>query len=189
VLGTRGTAVSDPRGRFALGDLPSGTQVLEVRRIGYLLAQQPVELRSGRSVTQDVRLRRIVTLDSVLVLARRSRYREFEERRKRGGFGTFLTEEDIERRHPFESSDLFRMIPGFRVSGYGLDAQVQSSRGVGSILMGPCKVNIVLDGMANQDINLIHPSSIGAMEVYRVGQPAPVQYDSRCGLIVIWTKR
>jgi hypothetical protein len=50
-------------------------------------------------------------------------------------------------------------------------------------------VNIVLDGMANQDINLIHPSSIGAMEVYRVGQPAPVQYDSRCGLIVIWTKR
>jgi hypothetical protein len=189
VLGTRGTAVSDPRGRFALGDLPSGTQVLEVRRIGYLLAQQPVELRSGRSVAQDVRLRRIVTLDSVLVLARRSRYREFEERRKRGGFGTFLTEEDIERRHPFESSDLFRMIPGFRVSGYGLDAQVQSSRGVGSILMGPCKVNIVLDGMANQDINLIHPSSIGAMEVYRVGQPAPVQYDSRCGLIVIWTKR
>ena len=55
-------------------------------------------LRSERSVTQDVRLQRIVTLDSVLVLARRSRYREFEEHRKRSGFGTFLTEEDIERR-------------------------------------------------------------------------------------------
>ena len=122
------------------------------------------------------------------VLARRSRYREFEEHRKRSGFGTFLTEEDIERRHPFESSDLFRMIPGFRVSGYGLDAQVQSSRGVTSI-MGPCSVNIVIDGMAGQDINLIHPSSIGAMEVYRAGQPAPVQYDSRCGVIVIWSKR
>jgi hypothetical protein len=80
------------------------------------------------------------------------------------------------------------MSPGFRVSGYGLNAQVQSSRGVTSI-MGPCRVNIVIDGMANQDINLIHPSSIGAMEIYRTGQPAPVQYDSRCGLIVVWSKR
>jgi hypothetical protein len=188
VLGAAGVAVSDFRGRFTLGDLPSGTQVLEVRRIGYLLTQQPVELRSGRPVTQDVRLQRIVTLDSIRVLARRSRYREFEEHRKSGGFGTFLTEEDIERRRPFESSDLFRMIPGFRVSGYGLDAQVLSSRGVSS-MSGPCRVNIVIDGMSNQDINLIHPSSIGAMEVYRPGQPAPVQYDSRCGAIVVWSKR
>ena len=188
LLGARGAAVSDVRGRFTLRDLPSGTQVLEVRRIGYLLAQQPVELRSGRSVAQDVRMQRIVTLDSMRVLARRSRYRDFEEHRKRSGFGTFLTEEDIERRHPFESSDLFRMMPGFRVSGYGLNAQVQSSRGVTSI-MGPCRVNIVIDGMAGQDINLIHPSSIGALEVYRTGQPAPVQYDSRCGLIVVWSKR
>ncbi|HEU4722431.1 MAG TPA: TonB-dependent receptor [Gemmatimonadaceae bacterium] len=188
VVGARGVVVSDARGRSALGDLPSGTQVLEVRRIGYLLAQQPVELRGGRSVSQDVRLQRIVTLDSIRVLARRSRYREFEEHRKRSGFGTFLTEEDIERRRPFESSDLFHVMPGFRVSGYGLDATVTSSRGVTS-LSGPCAVNIVIDGMQRQDINLIHPSSIGAMEVYRPGGPAPVQYDSRCGLIVIWTKR
>lgn len=137
VLGARGVVVSDARGRYSLGDLPSGTQVLEVRRIGYLLAQQPVELRSGRSVVQDVRLQRIVTLDSIRVLAQRSRYREFEEHRKRNGFGTFLTGEDIESRRPFQSSDLFRMIPGFRVSGFGLDAKVQSSRGVTS-LSGPC---------------------------------------------------
>jgi hypothetical protein len=188
LLGARGMVVSDPRGRFALGDLPSGTQVLEVRRIGYLLVQQPVELRSGRTVTQDVRLQRIVTLDSIRVLAQRSRYREFEDRRKRSGFGTFFTEGDIEQRRAFESSDLLRMMPGFRVSGYGLDARVTSSRGVTS-LTGPCAVNIVIDGMQGQDINLIHPSSIGAMEIYRVGQPAPVQYDSRCGLIVIWSRR
>jgi hypothetical protein len=188
VLGARGVVVSDARGRFALGDLPSGTQVLEVRRIGYLLAQEPVELRGGRTVAQDVRLQRIVTLDSIRVLAQRSRYREFEDRRKRSGFGTFLTEDDVERRRAFESSDLLRMMPGFRVSGYGLDARVTSSRGVTS-LMGPCSVNIVIDGMAGQDINLVHPSSIGAMEIYRPGQPAPLQYDSKCGLIVIWTKR
>jgi hypothetical protein len=188
LLGTASVSVTDARGRFSLGDLPSGTQVLEVRRIGYLLAQQPVELRAGRSAAQDVRLQRIVTLDSMRVLAQRSRYREFDENRKRNGFGTFLTAEDVESRHPFQSSDLFRMIPGFRVTGFGLDAQVVSSRGV--IFGGPCAANVVIDGMPNQDINLIHPSDIGAVESYRAGQPAPPQYGlNRCGVIVIWSKR
>jgi iron complex outermembrane receptor protein len=188
VTGANGSTVSDARGWFSLGDLPSGTQVLEVRRLGYLLVQQPVELRGGRTATQDVRLQRIVTLDSVRILAQRSRYRDFEQHRKRNGFGTFLTEVDLERRRPLQTSDLLFMIPGFRVSGSGLDAKVQSSRGPTSI-SGRCEVNIVIDGMPGQDINLLHPSSIGAMEIYRAGQPAPVQYDRGCGVIVIWTKR
>jgi hypothetical protein len=187
VVGARGTALSDERGRFALGDLPAGTQVIEVRRIGYLLAQQPVELRAGRQATQDVRLQRIVTLDSIRVLAQRSRYPEFEQHRRMNGFGKFFTADEIARRASFETSDLFRMIPGFRVSGYGLDAKVTSSRGVTS-LTGPCSPNIVIDGMPGQEINLIHPSSIGAMEVYRAGQPTPVQYDRGCGAIVIWSR-
>ena len=188
VTGAAGSAVSDAQGRFSLGDLPSGTQVLEVRRLGYLFEQQPVELRSGRTATHDVRLQRIVTLDSVRVLAQRSRYRDFEEHRKRDAFGTFLTEEELERRRPFQTSDLFYMIPGFRVVGSGLDAQVVSSRGAIS-LGGSCEANIVIDGAPGQEINLIHPSSIGAMEVYRAGQPGPVRYDRGCGVIVIWTKR
>jgi len=187
VVGARGTALSDERGRFELRDLPAGTQVLEAKRIGYLLAQQPVELRAARQIAQDLRLQRIVTLDSMRVLAQRSRYPEFEQHRRMNGFGTFLTTEEIARRVSFETSDLFRMIPGFRVSGYGLDAKVTSSRGVTS-LTGACSPNIVIDGMPNQEINLIHPSSIGAMEVYRAGQPAPVQYDRGCGAIVIWSK-
>ena len=188
VPGANGSTVSDARGHFTLGDLPSGTQVLEVRRLGYLLAMQPVELRSGRTVTQDVRLQRIVTLDSVLVMAHRSRYRDFEEHRKRNAFGKFLTAQDIESRRPFQTSDLFFMIAGFRVAGFGLDAKVVSARGVTSLTSG-CEANIVIDGMPGQDINLIHPSDIGAMEVYRAGQPGPVQYDRGCGVIVIWTKR
>jgi hypothetical protein len=187
VVGARGTALSDERGRFELRDLPAGTQALEAKRIGYLLAQQPVELRAARQITQDLRLQRIVTLDSMRVLAQRSRYPEFEQHRRMNGFGTFLTTEEIARRASFETSDLFRMIPGFRVSGYGLDATVTSSRGVTS-LTGACSPNIVIDGMPDQEINLIHPSSIGAMEVYRAGQPAPVQYDRGCGVIVIWSR-
>jgi hypothetical protein len=190
VLGTRGTSISDARGRFSLSDLPAGTQVLEVRRIGYLLAQHPVELRSGRTVTQDVQLRRIVTLDSMRVLAQRSRYREFEFNRKANGFGKFFTVDSIEKRRPLYTSDLFRVTPGFRVMGFGLDAVVTSSRGVTSVNGGQCVANVVIDGMAGQEINLISPFDIGAMEIYRPGEPAPVQYSrGSCGVIVIWSKR
>ena len=190
VLGARGTAVSDARGRFSLGDLPSGTQVLEVRRIGFLLAQQSVELRGGRSVAQDVQLRRIVTLDSVRVLAQRSRYREFEFNRRANRFGRFFTSDSIETRHPLFASDLLRTLPGFRVTGFGLDAVVGSSRGVSSLGgSATCSANVVIDGMENQEINLINPYDIGAMEIYRPGEPAPVQYRSRCGVIVIWSRR
>jgi hypothetical protein len=188
VRGVAPVARSDTRGGYSLDGLPSGTQVLEVRRIGYLLGEVPVELRAGQTQSQDVRLQRIVTLDSIRVLAQRSRYREFEDHRKRHGFGKFLNEVEIERRHAFETSDLLRMIPGFRVVGYGIDAQVVTTRGVTS-MSGPCEVNVVLDGMQHQDINLIHPTSIAGIEAYPAGMLGPMEYDGRCGLIVIWSKR
>ena len=189
VIGAAPTARTDARGRYALGDLPAGSQVLEVRSIGYLLAQQPVELRAGRTVLQDVRLQRIVNLDSVRVLAQRSRYREFEDHRKRSGFGRFMDAAAIASRNAFEMSDLIRTIPGFRVTGSGIDAKVVSSRGVVSVTRR-CEVNIVIDGMQQQEINLIHPSSVGALEAYPAGgPPGPLEYDGSCGMIVIWSKR
>jgi hypothetical protein len=87
-------------------------------------------------VTREVRLQRIVTLDSMRVLAQRSRYREFEEHRKRSSFGTFLAAEAVERRHPFQTSDLFWFLPGFKVTGLGLDAKVVSTRGLSSLMGG-----------------------------------------------------
>ena len=189
VIGAAPTARTDAQGRFTLGDLPAGSQVLEVRHVGYLLAELPVELRGERTVLQDVRLQRIVNLDSVRVLAQRSRYRQFEEHRKRSGFGRFMDTDAIARSNPYEMSDLVRMIPGFRVSGSGLDAKVVSSRGVVSVT-GSCEVNIVIDGMQHQEINLIHPSSVGSLEAYPAGgPPGPLEYDGRCGLIVLWSKR
>jgi hypothetical protein len=122
------------------------------------------------------------------VLAQRSRYREFDDNRKNRGFGKFFAEDQIQDRHAFESSDLIRTLPGFRVVGFGVDAKVMSSRGPSSI-RGPCSPNIVIDGVQHQEINLIHPSNIGAMEVYREGEPTPPQYFSSCGAIVIWTRR
>ncbi|MFL5607118.1 MAG: carboxypeptidase regulatory-like domain-containing protein [Gemmatimonadaceae bacterium] len=188
VVDATGSSQTDSAGHFTLSNLPAGTQLIEVRRIGYLLGQLPVELRSGRSVNQDITLSTIVSLDSVRITAQRSRYRDYETRARRSGAGRFISEDDIQKRNPNEVSDILRMMPGFRIVGAGLDAQVVSSRGRISLRQGECAANVVIDGMQHQEINLVRPSDIGALEVYN-GIGAPMQYDSVCGVIVIWTKR
>jgi hypothetical protein len=190
VLGTVGTTRSDSAGHFSLSDLPAGTHVLEVRQIGYLLTEHPLELRSGRTVDASVRLSRIVSLDSIRIVARRSMYADFERRRRSSaGFGRFMNEEEIAERHASEVSDFLRMMPGFQVRGLGLDAKVTSGRGQMSVLGGECQTNIVIDGNQHQNINLILPWDVGTLEAYAGPAGAPVMYDSTCGVIVITTKR
>ncbi|MDQ6633379.1 MAG: TonB-dependent receptor plug domain-containing protein, partial [Gemmatimonadota bacterium] len=136
-----------------------------------------------------VTLTRFMSLDSIKVVARRSQYRDFEKRARRGGFGRFLTEEDLEKRNLHEMTDLVRTMPGFRVEGAGFNAKVVSSRGPSSFRQAACETNVVIDGLQHQDINLIAPQDVGAMEAYSSSVSAPMQYDSHCGVIVIWTKR
>jgi hypothetical protein len=189
VLDAAGTAVTDSLGSFTLASLPAGTQVLEVRRIGYVLGQIPVELRTGRTVHQTVTLTRFVSLDSIRVVARRSQYRQYETRARRTGMGRFLSQEDLEKRNAREMSDIVRMMPGFRVEGTGIFAKVVSSRHASANLEGSCETNIVIDGLQYQDINLMNPQDVAAMEAYSSSLSAPLQYQSQCGVIVIWTKR
>ncbi len=189
VLEAAGMATTDPLGRFSLRDLPGGTQVLEVKRIGYLVGQLPVQLRNGTPTTQDIQLVRIVNLDSVRVVAERSRYGEFEEnKRSFAGHGRFLTQTDIDRRRFLEMSELIHAMGGFRVEGSGLKAKVFSTRGSVSLSNPNCEASIVIDGMTNQVINLVSPSDVGAIELYR-GVTAPGRYSAPCGTIMIWTKR
>lgn len=190
VMDAASVSRTDASGTFTLSALPAGTQLLEVRRVGYLVTQQRLELRGGRTSTADVTLRTIVTLDSVRVVAQRTRYREATDRQRRAaGSGTFLTDEQISRLAATETSELFQRMGGFRVSGDGLAARLYVQRGLMSIVGGPCPANIVIDGFQHQDINLVRPAHIGIMEIYRGPAGAPTEYESACGVVVIWTKR
>ena len=177
---------TDSIGRYSLAALPAGTQMLEVRRVGYAVAERPVELRADTAMTADVRLQRVVNLDSMRVVAINARYTEFEEHRRGSLFGRFLGEKEMEwqRRMPY-ASDIIEKFPMFRVSGEGPKAVV-----IDPTVWPPCKVNVVVDGMEHQEINDTPPMIIGAMELYRAGAPAPPEIiDNWCGSIVIWTKR
>jgi hypothetical protein len=186
VLGTAASARTDEQGNFALRRLPAGTLEIEARQLGYAVVRRSVELRGGRTSRTELRLERAVALDSIRVVARRLKFPEFESRRRFSMWGTFLDEDEIERRHATNPSDLIYTLPGFWVAGSGADARVLSTRS--AQLSGPCEANIVIDRMQGQRINDVPASQVAAIESYPKGG-GPLQYQQPCGVIVIWTKR
>jgi hypothetical protein len=188
VVNARPVARTDAAGRFTLNNLPSGTQLLGVRRIGYLVGDVAVELRPNRTVSQNVLLRRVVSLDSMRVVGRRSRYADFEYRRKTSPMGRFLTASDLAREHATELAPVIQHVGGFTIVGNGTNAQVFSTAAKSG--RPTCKeANVVIDGMDQATINMVAPHDIAALEVYPEAAGAPAQYRAECGLIIIWTKR
>jgi hypothetical protein len=123
-------------------------------------------------------------LDSIRVTARRiangRRYNEFDERSHRG-HGRYITEEEVERKHPFVTTDLLRMMPGLMVS-VGKDGQHILS-------MRRCSPKIFLDGLPSpMPLDDFPPSWIHGIEVYQLGE-VPAQYGGgMCGAILVWSK-
>ena len=136
-------------------------------------------------------MRRIATeLDTVIVSARRmvARMTEFEERRK-AGFGTFITAEQIRQRAPVLLGDVLRGIPSIKIVGQGMTQIAYSTR------TSSCPLQVVLDDVLlppRTDIaSLVSPSEVMAIEVYSGPATIPLQYrhsNSGCGVILIWTK-
>jgi hypothetical protein len=188
VVNAQPTTITDEQGRYTLGGLPSGTQLMVVRRIGYLIGDVAVELRPDKTVVQDVQLHRVVSLDSMRVVAQRARYAEFEENRRNNMFGRFLTADQIEARHVREVGQLLEHLPGFSVMGSGPDARVYSNSAKGS-RSNCAEANVVVDGSDHGHINWVPPLEVAAIEAYPEAAGAPGQYRAECGLIVIWTKK
>lgn len=184
------SAVTDDTGRFTLSDLPAGTQVLLVRRLGYALAELPVELRPDRSVDVSVRLMRAVTLDSVRVTASRWKLAEFENNRRTNLQGHFLTLADIQKSRAKKTSDLLPLLGGTVMMGRGRRVKMMETNfdppGTHS-----CKeANVVIDGVDNQAVDDVQPNQIAGIELYKNAASAPLEYAGRadCGLIVIWLR-
>jgi hypothetical protein len=187
VRGARATAKTDARGRYSISGLPAGTQMLDVRRVGYSPAELSVELRSGTMVTGDVRLRRIVNLDSIRVVATRQHYSEFTALRQRSVSGIFLDPDDIAAQGAVFMTDVIRrMIPGIALAG-------TASNPVAIVNRGPnkgCREPVILNGIPGPNsINDFALPGLGAIAVYQAGDIAPGEAVGPCGAIMIWTRR
>ena len=182
VVGSAPTARTDDNGWFTLTGLPSGTHELEVRELGFPVQRLPVELRRGRTLRREILLEGVQRLEGMRTVARRSHYEKFETNRRLSLTGLFLTQEQIQKRHAQNTSELFSSFAAFRVVGNGPDAVVLNAR-------GGCRPNVVVDYMQFQDINLIPPSLIAGIEAYPTTNGAPKEFTNLCGVIRIWVKR
>lgn len=194
---------ANERGEWSLAGAPLGTRMLEVRSVGYYPTRMPVNVvangppvRTALATMKDV-------LDTVKVVASRlanQNMAEFNERR-RSGPGRYLTAEDVRRRQPIVTSDLFRNMPGLRVERAELGDIQLVMRGT---FAETCVPNVYIDGRHMRDLSAddvdswVKPDEIAGIEVY-TGPHVPAQFNpglggggaqggESCGSIVIWTK-
>jgi hypothetical protein len=200
VTNTAFRAETGADGRFELAGLPSGPIEVIVRRLGFAPAKIPLQLDTGE--IRDIRVLLspvVMTLDSVSVTATaegptiEKAYGGFEMRKSRG-FGTFITREQIEKKNPRLTTDLFRTVSGVKLLRENGTPTVVSTR-LGT--MAYCPVRYFIDGSSyplyGQSIDtMIQVADIGAIEVYPGGATVPPQFggrESACGVIAIWTRQ
>jgi hypothetical protein len=190
VRDARPFSMTDDAGRFVLSGLPTGTQVLVVRKLGYALGEIPIDLRPDTRREETVRLGRAFALDSVRVLAKRPPLAEFEYDRRTNMFGHFLTLSDIQRSQAKKTSDLLSRLGGYVMQGRGRYVKRMAGQ-LGPPGTVPCRgANVVIDGTEGWDVNDVSPNQIAGIELYKDAASAPLKYAGRadCGLIVIWLR-
>jgi Carboxypeptidase regulatory-like domain/TonB-dependent Receptor Plug Domain len=185
VPGTGVDGRTEETGTFSLAGLPSGTQTVEVRAIGFEPKRVAVDLTRQHLTTLDVVLDRPVqTLDAVKIYGKGDVAMAQFQRRLKAGWGHILTPADIAKRNAFQVSDLFRTIPGVRVS---------PTRGFGNrILIRGCQPTVYFNGMrmddqAASEIDMLASASeITAVEVYTASARPAEFFGNSCGTVVLW---
>jgi hypothetical protein len=171
---------------------------LVVRRLGFAPAKIPLELGSGELRDIRVLLSPVaMMMDSVAVTAEgptvEKAFAGFEMRKSRG-FGTFITRDQIEKKNPRVTTDLFRSVSGVKLLRENGTPTVVSSR-LGT--MSYCPVRYYVDGASyplyGQSIDMmVQVADIGAIEIYPGGATVPPQFggrESACGVVAIWTRQ
>jgi hypothetical protein len=190
------TVISRSNGDFVLDSLPSGTQSLEVRRLGYSVAEIPVELSANNATPTTITMSDAVPLLAVMrveAAADKALSDIGYLQRKKTGMGHFMDGKDINH-EALAFSDVMRVSPGLRIipTGDGRTSVITDSRSSGN----GC-VNYYVDGtpwqtMQAGDIDqYVRPAELVAVEVYH-GTETPAQYTtpgaSSCATIVAWTQ-
>jgi hypothetical protein len=115
-------------------------------------------------------------------------------RRRRRGIGSFVTRDDIEKRHAPSVSELLRTVPGIGVTQMmaGEPQPVRMQRSANTV-SGDCAIKLYVDGhpYPNGNVDDFDPMSLEGIEVYRSAAEIPADFrtrDANCGVIALWTR-
>lgn len=184
-------AFTDSTGQFRIPNVPPGSDTVQVSMVGFAEEQLPIDLRPAATTTVTLLLSEtVLRMEEISVTVERERSGKlagFERRRKRG-FGHFLTPEEIEEKNVQHTSDLLRGVPGIRVGAYRLGrTPVQVVR-----RGEPCEPRYWVDGVSKSSFNIddLNRDDVMAMEIYRGPAETPARFGASagCGIIVIWTQ-
>lgn len=198
------SAMSGEDGRFVL-EAPEPGRYLVRGEAAFFepVTEGPLELRASDTLEVELRLlARPVEMDPVEVeVEGRSAYLEregFYERARRG-FGSFLTQEDIDRRPAIYTSDLLRELPGVRVQSGSLGPPMVYLRSrVSFQSSGTCEPIVYIDnvpyrsGAGVSPVNVVEPDQVAGIEVYNSQLRVPPAYaggTTGCGVILVWTRK
>lgn len=184
---------TDSLGFFRLAAPAGGGYRVSAIHTGYLGAtSETFGLGPRDTLEVEFRLARgIVVLEPLVVTGRSRRLgpaaRDFYQRAAANPFGSYVTRADIERARPARTTDLFRRIPGVRIT------PVQGGNVV--TVRGTCRPTVYVDGVRIEGYrsidHLAQPMEIEGVEVYRSLDAAPPQYTGLrggCAVILIWTR-
>jgi len=194
VIGQALRARTDSAGRFHLDSVQPGLRLFSVRALGYRPLIWSLTLQPGQRAHGRIGLKQIeeaVLLPELTVVGEQyvsSRMAGFYQR-EREGLGKYLDRAAIERRNAFATTDLLLGMAGVRV--YKSNDPMAS----GEVAFLRCeRIGVYVDGFRlwgdpGENLSLINPADVEAMEVYRGASELPAEFMSDdCGAIVIWTR-
>ncbi len=192
ILGYRRPAISDRAGSFIHRGLPPGTNVVQVRRVGYVQHEWAIRVGAGEIVEVLFELEPVAFLLPPTVVEGNPEdlptwFRGFEERRT-ARRGQFVTRAEIERQNP--SSTLGEVLRGLNGLGMRCD---RTGCAIRMTRWQNCQPLYYQDGLpvfagtAEQFLAM----DIYGVEVYGLSE-VPLEFQRpglRCGVIAIWTRR
>lgn len=197
-----GEIASNDSGQFVFDSLPPGQGKLTVRTLGFEPISREVLVVTDSAVSVDVAfVTRVVILGTVSIRERRyqANLAEFE-RRRRMGFGHYITPEELARRAPNRLALVVSHLPGTQLTcpRVGSECVILMRRvggvaGSGVATSGMCSPAVYLDGKLDRTgvAWTLYSDQIGAIEVYPRETTRPAEFsplNNRCGAIAVWTR-
>ena len=189
VVGTTLGAVTRADGRYAIANVPAGSRVLRVSRLGFARRDQTVEVVAGQVAAVTFELRAAaVALEQVVVT----------------GYGSSARRDVTGSIASVSSADIATLpVPRVdqAISGLVAGVQVQTTNGQpgsemrirvrgGNSLNGNNEPLIVVDGVIGADLNQVNPNDVASVDVLKDASATAI-YGARGanGVILVTTKR
>lgn len=210
IVGGGPSVLSSLAGTFRIFVARSRQILVQVRRPGYRAELLVLDREWSGTVLLQPGVFELPEIKVTARYAKPARYAgtaKYDDyfRRRRIGFGQFISREDIERGNPFRTIEILQAQPGIRTSIHAPGAAYGSVVAFARCNEYPPKINVYIDGRklmpegapstsgstgsVGEMLDRIPPGDIELIEIFRGPGELPGEFsDGNCGAISIWTR-